>query len=157
MKKVGKIIGIIFLCGFSLVLGYFVTKYLDKNLYLDTNILVTFEDTKEFNLESNSVLKKEDAIKEYPNKFKVENKSLKKVKYDIILKEIDSNVDKENLEYVLYEGDKEVASGSIKDIKDILYSSNLGMKKSIEYKLYIYLTKEKEEASYKYSLEIASK
>ena len=120
MKFVGKIIGVIGLCILMAGLGYVVTKYLDKNLYLNTNLLVTFEDYKEFNLESDKELTKEEALETYPNKFKVENKSLKSVEYSILLKEIDSNVT-DKLRYILYLNDKEIKEGSISSIKDSLY------------------------------------
>ena len=121
MKKIGKIILFIGICLFMVGLGYIVTKYLDKNMYLNTNLLITFEDTKEFNLESTEVYDKESATNIYPNKFNVQNNSLKSVKYNVILKEIDSNVDKDKLGYILYLNDKEVKDGNISDIKDILY------------------------------------
>ena len=54
MKKngTGKIIGFIGLCVFIAGISYLLTQYLDKNLYLNTELLVTFEDTKEFMLEN---------------------------------------------------------------------------------------------------------
>ena len=155
-KTIGKIILVLGICSFMVGIGYVVTKYLDKNMYLNTNLLVTFEDTKEFNLESDDVYTKENALDIYPNKFIVENKSLKGVKYEVVLKEIDTNIETENLEYILYLNDKEVKSGKISDIKDVLYTSNIGLKKKDYYKLYIYLTKEVKEPIYNYKLEVTS-
>lgn len=155
-NKVGKFILVLGICLLMVGLGYIVTKYLDKNLYLNTNLLVTFEDTKEFNLEDTNALTKDEALKTYPNKFTVENKSLKSVKYNINIKEIDSNVNKDNLEYILYLNDKEVKSGKISDL-DTLYSSSIGMKKKDYYKLYIYLTDKESDPKYSYKLEITSK
>ena len=159
MKKnrIGKLILLIGICLFMVGLGYVVTKYLDKNMYLNTNLLVTFEDTKEFNLESEDVKTKETALDIYPNQFTVENKSLKGVKYNILLKEIETNIEDENLEYILYLNDEEVKSGKIKDIDEILYTSNIGLKKKDYYKLYIYLTEKVNEPVYNYKLEITSK
>ena len=155
-NKIGKFILIIGICILMVGIGYVVTKYLDKNLYLNTNLLVTFEDTKEFNLESTEVLDKEKALDIYPNKFIVENKSLKGVKYDVVLKVLDDSTE-ENLEYILYLNDEEVKSGKIKDIKDVLYTKSIGLKKKDYYKLYIYLTKEVSNPKFNYKLEITSK
>jgi len=157
MKLVGKIIGILGLCSLAAGIGFIVTKYLDKNLYLDTKLLVKFEDYKEFNLESTDVYSKEEAINIYPNKFTVENKSLKGVKYDIHLKEKESNVNKDNLSYILYLNDKEVKAGKISELEEILYSNSVGLKKTDEYKLYIYLTEKEDAPKFTYTLEIKSK
>ena len=155
-SKVGKFILVVGICLFIVGVSYIVTKYLDKNLYLNTNLLVTFEDTKEFNLESTEVYSKSEAMNVYPNHFKVENRSLKTVKYNVILKEIDSNINKDNLSYILYLNDKEVKSGKIKEIEDILYTNNIGIKKTDIYKLYLYLTEKEEEPKYNYKIEIES-
>ena len=159
MKKnrIGKFILVIVMCLFMGGVGYFVTRYLDKNLYLNTNLHIIFEDSEEFNLESTDKLTKEEAINIYPNKFIVENKSLKSVKYDIHLKEVESNVEKDKLGYILYLNDKEVLDGNISDIEDILYTSNIGIKKKDNYKLYIYLKEEVSEAKFTYKLEVTSK
>jgi len=156
-NKIGKIILVIIICLIMVGVGYIGTKYLDKNLYLNTNLLVTFEDTKEFNLESTKVFDKESATSIYPNKITIENKSLKKVKYNLVLTKIDSNIDEDNLEYILYLNDKEVKSGKISSIKDILYTTDIGIKKKDYYKLYIYLTKETSDPKYNYKLEVTSK
>jgi len=153
MKKVGKLIGFIGICLFAIGLSYVVTKHLDKNLYLNTNILVTFEDTEEFNLENTNVLTKEKAIEEYPNTFKVKNNSLKKVKYQVKLVEKDSNIDNSKLKYVLYLNGKEVKSGKVSDL-DILYEQKIDRKKEDVYKLYLYFVEEFENPVYTYSIEV---
>ena len=156
--KLSKLVGFIGICIFVAGLSYVLTKHLDKNLYLNTNILVTFEDTKEFSLESFEKLTKDEALKTYPNIFKVQNKSLKSVKYDVILDEIESNIEPTDLSYILYLNDKEVKNGSISDIKNnVLYSNTLGIKKLDIYKLYLYLNSEKNEVKYNYSIKINSK
>ena len=155
-KNIGKIIGFIGICVFIVGVSYIVTKYLDKNMYLNTNLLVTFEDNKEFDLESTKKLDKESAILEYPNKFTIENRSLKSVKYDIVIKEIDSNIDLKDLNYILYLNDEEVKSGIIDDVDNILYTSNIGIKKTDSYRLYLYLTKTLDEPKYTYKIEVES-
>ena len=157
MKKIGKIIGFIGLCLIAVGVSYFVTGYLDKNLYLNTELEVTLEDSKEFSLESKEKLTKEEAIKIYPNTIKVENKSLKKVEYTISI----DNKKTDNLDalsYVLYLNNKEVKSGDLKDLKDnLLYETKVGMKKTDTYKLYIYLNKDIEDIDYTYSIVVNSK
>ena len=155
-NKVGKIILVLGICLFIVGISYIVTKYLDKNLYLNTNLLVTFEDSKEFNLESTDVLNKEEALEVYPNKFTVENRSLKTVKYNVILTEIDSNINKENLSYILYLNDSEVKNGKISEIDKVLYTRTVGIKKTDNYKLYLYLTEKENNAEFNYKIEIES-
>ena len=157
MKKFGKIIGCIIFCLIAAVVSYFVTSYLDKNLYLNTELLVTFEDSEEFSLESKEKLTKEEALKTYPNTILVENKSLKSVNYTISIdnKKTD-NLD--SLSYVLYLNDKEVKEGELKDLQNnLLYESKIGKKKTDTYKLYIYLNKEVEDIDYTYSIVVNSK
>ena len=156
MKKLGKIILVLGICLVVVGVSYILTKYLDKNMYLNTNLLVTFEDSKEFNLESVEVLNKEEALDVYPNKFLVENRSLKSVKYNVLLKEIDVSINKENLNYILYLNDKEVKSGNISQIEGVLYTNEIGLKKTDEYKLYLYLTEKETDAKYNYKIEIES-
>ena len=157
MKKFGKIIGFIGICLFAVGASYFLTQYLDKNLYLNTELEVTLEDTEEFSLESKETLTKEEAIKIYPNTIKVENKSLKKVDYTLSI----DNKKTDNLDalsYVLYLNDKEVKAGDLKDLKDnLLYETKVGMKKTDTYKLYIYLSKDVEDIDYTYSIVVNSK
>ena len=157
MKKFAKIIGFIGICLFAIGASYFLTQYLDKNLYLNTELEVTLEDTEEFSLESKETLTKEEAIKIYPNTIKVENKSLKKVDYTLSI----DNKKTDNLDalsYVLYLNDKEVKAGDLKDLKDnLLYETKVGMKKTDTYKLYIYLSKDVEDIDYTYSIVVNSK
>ncbi len=157
MKRVsvGKFIGFIGLCIFVVGISYIVTKYLDKNLYLNTNLLVTFEDTREFTIENMNKMSKEEAEKEYPNKFTVENKSLKNVEYTILLKEI-SPSSKEKINYILYLNDKEVKEGKLSEIDDVLYTTSISLKKTDTYKLYLYY-RETDDSEFKYSIEITSK
>lgn len=155
-NKVGKFILVIGICLFMVGLGYIVTKYLDKNLYLNTNLLVTFEDTREFTLESFDVLDSTSALETYPNKFTIENKSLKSVSYDVLFSS-ETNIDKDNLSYILYLNDEEVKSGKISSISDVLYTSNIKTLKKDYYKLYIYLTEKESDPEFTYKLEIKTK
>ncbi len=159
MKKnrIGKIIGFIGLCIFLVGVSYMVTSYLDKNLYLNTNLEVTFEDTKDFSLENTKKLTKEEALKEYPNIIKVENKSLKKVNYQVELVLKEEGISKEKVHYVLYLNDKEIKEGTLDKLeKNILYNTNIGIKKIDTYKLYLYLEEDSSD-NFNYSILINSK
>lgn len=157
MKKrmvVGKIIGFIGICIFSCGIAYVVTHYLEKNKYADINLIATFEDTKEFTLENVKKLDKEGALKTYPYIFTLENKGISNVNFDLKLE--DSDFSRENLDYIIVLNDKEVASGSLLDIKDdILLKGNIGRKKTDTYKVYIYYTEDVKDPKYTYSLKIA--
>lgn len=158
MKRllIGKIIGFIGLILFVMVLSYVVTLYLEKDKFEDINLLVTFEDTKYFELENTSFLEKEEVSKTYPYIFEIENKGITSVNYQIEITDLEiSNLTREDLDYILILDSEEVKTGTLSEIdNNILYSSNIKTKKTGTYKLYIYLNKEKEDVSYKYSLEV---
>ena len=155
MKKIGKLIGFIGICIFVAGISFILTKYLDKNMYLNTELLVTFEDTKKFKLENTNKLTKDEALKTYPNTFKIENKSLKKVSYQVNI-ETKDKLDKIN--YILYLNDKEKGDGKLSDLKDnILYENNIDRKKEDTYKLYLYLTEEEDNFDFTYSIVVDSK
>ena len=155
MKKIGKLIGFIGICIFVAGISFILTKYLDKNMYLNTELLVTFEDTKKFKLENTNKLTKDEALKTYPNTFKIENKSLKKVSYQVNI-ETKDKLDKIN--YILYLNDKEIGDGKLSDLKDnILYENNIDRKKEDTYKLYLYLTEEEDNFDFTYSIVVDSK
>ena len=156
MKRilVGKIIGTIGLILFAIGISYIITYQFDKNLYEDINILVTFEDNKEFTLENTSKLDKESAILTYPYIFEVKNEGKSQISYNIKINEIElNNLEKEDLDYVLIKNDEEVKSGSLIDLEDdLLYNTNISKKRTDVFKLYIYLNKEILDISCKYSL-----
>ena len=156
MKKrmvVGKIIGFIGICIFACGIAYVVTHYLEKNKYADIDLIATFEDTEEFTLENVKKLDKEGALKTYPYVFTLENKGIASVNFNLKLE--DSEFSRENLDYIVVLNDKEVASGSLSEIKDdILLKGNIGRKKTDTYKVYIYYTEDVKDAKYSYSLKI---
>ncbi len=155
MKKVKKIIIIIILCLLCGLVGYFGTLTLDKMKNKGTvNITVTFDDNESFILENTNKLTKEDALKEWPYIINIENTGDAKGLYQIIIKDIDSNIERENLEYSLYLNDNEVSSSKLSDIKEnILYTHEINGNTKQEYKLYIWVNDEFEEAKYEYKLE----
>lgn len=160
MKKrllIGRIIGFIGICIFAMGLSYTVTYYMDKVLYEDISLLVTFEDTETFKLENTSKLEKTEALNTYPYIFSIENNGLGSVTYQIKIQEDVSNVEKNLLSYILYLNDEEVKEGLLSDLEDdVLYTSKIKAKQTATYKLYIYLNEEKDDVSFEYSLEIES-
>ncbi|MBQ8472328.1 MAG: hypothetical protein IJ501_02365 [Bacilli bacterium] len=160
MKRIliGKIIGTLGLILFTTGLSYLITYQLDRDKFQDINILVTFEDSKEFTLENLNKLDKESAMLTYPYIFEVKNEGKSKTSYKIKIKNLElNNLEKENLNYILIKNDLEVKSGSLIDLEDnLLYNTNI-LKKEIDiYKLYIYLNQEIEDVSCKYSLIVES-
>ncbi len=157
MKHLKKIVLTIIFCILAFGISYYATRYLEKNSFLNTNLLITFEDTKEFTLENTNKLSKEEALETYPYIFTVENKGFGKVNYKLYLKDIENDVDKKNLDYILYKNDKEVGVGSLNDLKEgLLYTTNISLKSTDTYKLYVYFNTSLEDASYKYSITVES-
>ena len=151
---IGKMFFVLGLIVLSIGVSYITTYYLD-DMYEDINLLVTLEDTKEvfINLEK---LTKEEVLKTYPYIFKIENKGKREVNYQIKIKDIElENIKKEELNYILLLNDEEVKSGSLSDLDNgIVDNFKIDKDKTSEYKLYIYINQEKDEGTYKYSLEI---
>ena len=160
MKKllIGKIIGLIGLCLLAVGVSYFVSYALEKGLYNDINLLVTFEDTKEFTLENYQKMDEKEALTIYPYVFVVENKEKGVVKFDMVIKDTLDNLSRSDINYILYLKDKEVKRGSLSDLKnDILYSGTIKSKSKDTYKVYMYLNETKENATYKYSVLLNAK
>lgn len=158
MKRllIGKILGIIGILIFTMGISYIFTFYLEKNNFQDVNLLVTFEDTEVFSLENLKKLEKEAALETYPYIFQIENKGKSSVDYEIkiIDKEI-TNLERKQLNYVLYLNNEEIKSGNLGELKDnLLYNTKINKKKTDIYKLYIYLNEDLEDITYKYQLQV---
>lgn len=152
-----KIIGVILLCLIVGIGAYFGTLYID-NLRKDSNVsvTVTFDDTKSYIIPSIDKMNKEEALKEWPYMMEVENTGTGKGLYQILITDIEtSTIKRDNLDYLLYLDEKEVASGKLQDIKDnILYTGEILGKTKQKYKLYIWVSSEVEKDSvYEYKLE----
>ena len=156
MKRLffGKLILILGIIILATGVSYTTTYYTD-DMYEDINLKVTFEDTKEVsvNLEK---LSKEEALETYPYIFEVENKGKRDVNYQIKIKDLEiENIEKDELNYILLFEDNEVKSGVLSELNDyIIYDYIIPNGKINVYKLYIYSTTQKDEGSYKYSIEI---
>ena len=158
MKK-GKIIIIGVILGIlSGVFGYFGTFYLDKlRKGGEVNVSVTYEDVEEFTLENNKKLDKDDALKEWPYIFHMENSGNAKGLYQIKIIDFDENtIKREDLSFVFMINDKEIKSGKLNDLsKDILYNGEIDGNTKQDFKLYIWSNKDyQEEDVFKYKLDI---
>lgn len=158
MKKgkliiIGVILGIL-----SGVIGYFGTLYLDKlRKGGEVNVSVTYEDVEEFKLENNKKLNKDEALKEWPYIFHMENKGDAKGLYQIkIIDSSDNTIKREDLSFVLMLDDKEIKSGKLNELKeDILYTGEIESSIKQDFKLYVWSNKDyQEEDIYKYKLDI---
>ena len=161
MKKrilFGKIIGTIGLILFTIGISYFITYYLERDKFQDINLLISFEDNREFTLENLNKLDKENALLTYPYIFEIKNQGKGEVSYKLKIKSIElENLKKENLDYILIKNDKEIKSGSLVDLEDnLLYNTNISKEEIDVYKLYVYLNQEIENCSCKYSLMVES-
>ena len=158
MKK-GKIIIIgVVLVILSGILGYFGTLYLDKlKKGGEVEVSVILEDTEEFSLESNKKLEKDEALKEWPYIFHLENTKNAKGLYQIKIIEFDENtIKKEDLSFSLMMNEKEIKTGKLNELKDdILYTGEINGNTKQDFKLYIWSNKDYEnEDKGKYKLDV---
>ena len=158
MKRSKLIIIGIVLAILSGVLGYFGTLYLDKlRKGGEVNVSVTYEDVEEFTLENKKKLDKDDALKEWPYIFHVENTGNAKGLYQIKIIDLDGNtIKREDLSFVLMMDDKEIKSGKLNELKEnILYTGEIEGTVKQDFKLYIWSCEDyMEEDIYKYKLDI---
>lgn len=153
----GKVIGIIgfliFVCGVSYIISYTA----DAELFNSVNLVMTYEDTKTFKIEKTDVLSKEDALKEYPYIFEIENKG-GKTNYELVITDIgnDKLIDREDLNYILYLNGEVVGEGSLDKLNDnLLYNNKIDKKKKDIYKLFIYVVnKVSSDEVYEYEVKI---
>lgn len=155
-KKVVKVILIILFLAVSIVGSYFVTYFVDQlnNKSKEAIIDVVFDDNEYYIMPNSSVLDKEKALLEWPYIFSVSNTGNTTGIYQIvILDDKENDLKRDNLSYILYFDEKEIAAGKLNDIKnDILYETSIKKDEEQKYKLYIYKNNEDEGKNYKYSL-----
>ena len=155
MKKVKIIIITILLCVASGILAYFGTLKLDMpRKGGNVNIKVTFDDTETYVIPSIKKMTKEEALKEWPYKLKVNNTGTAKGLYQILIEDVSDSIKRNDLDYALYLDEKEVQSGNLSKIKDnILYTYEINGNTEQKYDLYIWSTTEhKDEEKYEYKL-----
>ena len=127
MKKrllIGKIVGFIGIIIFAMGISYVITFYSERKKYQDINLLVTFEDTKTFKIEK--LQDKELTLKTYPYKFTVKNKNKSNISYKIKIKDINLDIKRNDLNYVLLKNDKQVKEDSFKNLNNnYLYTDKI--------------------------------
>ena len=152
---IGKIICFLGICLISMGVSYTITYYMEKSLYYDIELLVTYEDTKSFKLENTNVLTKEEALKTYPYIFSLENKGKGEVTYQLKINDIKNSTTRDKLDYILYKNDEELKSGNLALLEnDILITDSLEKDETIAYKVYIYLNEEIENLEYEYEIKV---
>ena len=122
----------------------------------DVNLTVTFDDTDYYTIPSIKKMNKEEALKEWPYIFELDNTGLGKGLFQMIISETEkSTIKREDLTFALYLDDKEIKSDKLSNIKDnILYQGEIAPKTKDKYKLYIWTTNDVEKESiYEYKLE----
>ena len=157
-KKVVRVV-LMFLLFIVAIIGSYAITYLVDQINLQNKqaiIDVVFDDNEYYIMPNNEVLNYDEALLEWPYKFSVLNSGNTKGLYQIIIFDDNENdINRDNLSYILFEDDKEIKKGNLKDIKNnILYESNIKKESEKEYKLYIYNNKETEGKIYKYSIKL---
>ena len=157
MKKglIGKLVVVIILAILSFFISYYVTSFLDRNLFKPIDLLITFEDTKDFTLENTNKMTKEEALLIYPYTFEIKNNGAS-VDYQIILEDLKKeNISRDDLEFILVRDGKEVKSGNLLYLKNnIIYKTNILEDEVSKYQLYVYVTSNKEEIYYQYQIKV---
>lgn len=157
-KKVVRIILMILLFIGAIIGSYVITYFVDQiNLKNKEAIIdVVFDDNEYYIMPNNSVLDYDKALLEWPYKFTVSNTGNAGGLYQIIIiDDKENDINRDNLHYILYENDKEIKKGTLKDIKnDVLYETNIKKESENEYKLYIYNSQETNGQTYKYSIKL---
>lgn len=164
LKRVIIILITIILCvGFGFG-TYYITEEIDKRgKGGEVKVEVTFDDTETYVIPNVSKLNEEEAMKEWPYIFKIENSGDAKGLYQMHLKDMeDCNIPRSALSYRLYKDDVKVAFGKLGDLKeDLLYTYEIDGETVQEFKLYIWVDEDVEEASndevelkYEYKLEL---
>ena len=154
-KRIKRIIITIVLCIVCGCITYFGTLMMDKGRNRgEVKVTVTFDDSKTYVIPSIKKMNEEEALGEWPYIINIKNDGDAKGLYQIIIKDIDSTIKKEDLDYLLKEDEQVVSKGHMKDLLDnILYTGSIDGNGKHEYKLYIWVTAEYEEGKYEYQLE----
>lgn len=152
---------VIILCAFFGIGTYYITLAIDKaRKGGEVNITVTFDDTESYVIPNTNTLTEDEALKEWPYIFKIENTGNAKGLYQIRIKDLeDSNISRKVLEYSLYKDDVKTSFGHLSDLKDdLLYTYEIEGETDQEYKLYIWVGEDEEkdtkELKYEYKLEL---
>lgn len=141
-NKIGKVILIIFMSLIIAGIAYMGSYYIDKlyKYYGEVELKVIFDDTETYIIPNVLKSNKEEALKTWPYMFTIENNGNRKGLYQIIIKEVNSTIDRANLKYLLVLDDKEIKEGNLDEItNDILYTYEINKNTSQRFKLYIWV------------------
>lgn len=157
-RKVVKIVLVIVLFVLSFIGSYLITYSVDEmnKKGKEAIIEVVFDDFDYYIIPNSEVLKEEDALLEWPYKFKVTNNGNTKGLYQILINDHkDNDLERENLSYILFLDDAMIQKGNLIDIKnDVLYEGYIKPSKEQNYQLFIYKNSESDGSIYQYSLKL---
>ena len=107
MKILRAIIKLIIIGAFGVLVGFLSYKISNK-LVGNVDIKIIFDDSKTFTLENVNKLTKEEALKNWPYIFKLENTSSRDADYQLIISDVSGNIKRDSLSYVLVRDDQEL-------------------------------------------------
>jgi len=153
-KWIKRIIYVIVLLGVGSLVTY-GSFYFSKKYVKDANVKVTFEDSKSYVIPEVSELSEEEALKQWPYIMHFENNGKRDAKFDLVIKDVDGDIKRDNLSYALLLNDKKVEGGELSKIKkDVIYSGTIKAKEKQDYKLYVWVNKKVTGTKYEYSLSL---
>ena len=153
-KWIKRIIYIMVLLGVGFLVTY-GSYYFSKKYVKDAEVKVTFEDSKSYVIPEVTEMSEEEALKECPYIMHFENVGKREAKFDLVIKDVDGDIKRENLSYALFLNDKKVESGELSQIKkNVFYSGSIKAKDIQDYKLYVWVNKKSTGTKYEYSLNL---
>ena len=111
MNKVIKRIIIVLVILALGALTAFASYYISKKYVKKASLNLTFEDSKSYVIPVVEELKEEDALKEWPYIMHLENTGKREANFNLFIKDVDGDIKREYLNYVIMKDDKKVESG----------------------------------------------
>ncbi len=153
-KWIKRIIYILVVLAFGALSAY-ASFYISKKHVKSAAVKVVFEDSKTYEIPEVKELSEEEALKLWPYIMHFENTGERSANFDLVIKDEDGDIKRDNLSYALMKDDKKVASGELSEIKnDVIYSGTINKKEKNVYKLYIWVNKKIEGTKYEYSISL---
>ena len=153
-KWVKRIIYVLVLLGVGALVTY-GSYYYSKKYVKDAEVKVVFEDSKSYVIPEVSELSEEEALKQWPYIMHFENTGKREAKFDLVIKDVDGDIKRDNLSYILLLNDKKVIDGELSKIKNnVIYSGSIKAKEKQDYKLYVWVNKKVEGTKYEYSISL---
>lgn len=155
MSKWIKRIGIILVILALGAAAAFASFYISKKYVKSAEVVVTFEDSESYIIPEVTELSEDEALKLWPYIMHLENKGEREASFNLVIKDVDGDIKRDNLSYALMNNDKKLISGKLKDIKNnILYEGEINKKEKLDYKLYVWVNKKTEGTKYEYSIKL---